>query len=214
VLSGTPGREINPHALAPAQFYIPQTHLDEHACQRRCLLLACAAFIAYDVLAFRPAWSGNLSTQAQIIGSNSVSALLFNDPQSAENTLSALKAAHNILSLGSIPPMASSLPPIPAIPVATCRRFLRCLPANWKFIGSRTRRSFWSAPLYSRQANRDSLHPVGSAGIGQQSEEVCGHCRHRFVRVPRGGSSYFFDLSQSGGRAIIRLAGGCKSGLS
>jgi hypothetical protein len=40
----------------------------------------------------------NLSTQAQIIGSNSVSALLFNDPQSAENTLLALKAAPNILS--------------------------------------------------------------------------------------------------------------------
>ncbi len=62
------------------------------------LLLACAAFIAYDTLAFRASMVRNLSTQAQIIGSNSVSALLFNDPQSAENTLSALKAAHNILS--------------------------------------------------------------------------------------------------------------------
>ncbi len=62
------------------------------------LLLACAAFIAYDTLAFRASMVRNLSTQAQIIGSNSVSALLFNDQQSAENTLSALKAAHNILS--------------------------------------------------------------------------------------------------------------------
>ena len=40
----------------------------------------------------------NLSTQAQIIGSNSASALLFNDPQAAETTLSALKAAPDILS--------------------------------------------------------------------------------------------------------------------
>ncbi len=62
------------------------------------LLLACAAFIAYDKLTFRETMVRNLSTQAQIIGSNSVSALLFNDPQQAENTLSALMAAHNILS--------------------------------------------------------------------------------------------------------------------
>jgi signal transduction histidine kinase/CheY-like chemotaxis protein len=62
------------------------------------LLLACAAFIAFDMITFRQAMLRNLSTQAQIIGSNSVSALLFNDPQSAENTLMALKAAPNILS--------------------------------------------------------------------------------------------------------------------
>jgi len=62
------------------------------------LLLACAAFIAFDMITFRQAVLRNLSTQAQIIGSNSVSALLFNDPQSAENTLLALKAAPNILS--------------------------------------------------------------------------------------------------------------------
>src|SRR6267154_2905688 len=64
------------------------------------LLLACAAFIAYDMLSFRASMVRNLSTQAQIIGSNSVSALVFNDQQSAENTLSALKAAHNIMSAG------------------------------------------------------------------------------------------------------------------
>jgi signal transduction histidine kinase/CheY-like chemotaxis protein len=62
------------------------------------LLLACAAFIAFDMITFRQAMLRNLSTQAQIIGSNSVSALLFNDPQSAENTLLALNAAPNILS--------------------------------------------------------------------------------------------------------------------
>ena len=62
------------------------------------LLLACAAFIAFDMITFRQVMVRNLSTQAQIIASNSVSALLFNDPQSAENTLLALKAAPNILS--------------------------------------------------------------------------------------------------------------------
>jgi signal transduction histidine kinase/CheY-like chemotaxis protein len=68
------------------------------------LMLACAAFIEYDKLTFRDAMVRNLSTQAQIIGSNSVSALLFNDRQSGENTLSALKAAHNVLSAGIYTP--------------------------------------------------------------------------------------------------------------
>ena len=68
------------------------------------LLLACTAFIAYDMVTFRETMVRNLSTQAQIIGSNTASALLFNDPPSAENTLSALKAAHNILSAGIYTP--------------------------------------------------------------------------------------------------------------
>ena len=62
------------------------------------LVLACAAFIGYDLVTFRQTIVRNLSTQAQITGSNSASALLFNDPQASETTLSALKAAPNILS--------------------------------------------------------------------------------------------------------------------
>src|SRR5438132_8389198 len=64
------------------------------------LLIACAAFFTYDLINFREVMVHNLSIQAQIAGSNSVSALLFNDPQTAENTLSALKAAPNIVSAG------------------------------------------------------------------------------------------------------------------
>ncbi|HXN50919.1 MAG TPA: ATP-binding protein [Candidatus Acidoferrum sp.] len=64
------------------------------------LLIACAAFVAYDLVTFRQAMVYNLSIQAQMAGSNSVSPLLFNDPQAAENTLSALKAAPNVLSAG------------------------------------------------------------------------------------------------------------------
>jgi signal transduction histidine kinase/CheY-like chemotaxis protein len=62
------------------------------------LLLACTAFIAYDMVTFQANMFRNLSTQAQIIGSNTASALLFNDQQSAENTLSALRASPEILS--------------------------------------------------------------------------------------------------------------------
>lgn len=64
------------------------------------LTLACVAFFAYDQITFRQALIRTLSAQAQIIGSNSVSALLFNDPQAAANTLSALKSSSNIASAG------------------------------------------------------------------------------------------------------------------
>jgi signal transduction histidine kinase/DNA-binding response OmpR family regulator len=61
------------------------------------LLLACTSFFTYDFYTFRAATVRNLSAQAQIIGSNSVTALLFNDPGAAEKTLSALKASPNIV---------------------------------------------------------------------------------------------------------------------
>jgi signal transduction histidine kinase len=60
------------------------------------LVLACAAFMTYDLISVRQAIAHNLAIQAQIIGSNSSSALLFNDPQSAERTLSALRSAPNV----------------------------------------------------------------------------------------------------------------------
>jgi len=66
------------------------------------LLLACAAFFAYDQITFRQSLVRTLSAQAQIIGANSISALIFNDPQSATNTLSALKSFPNIASAGII----------------------------------------------------------------------------------------------------------------
>jgi signal transduction histidine kinase/DNA-binding response OmpR family regulator len=92
------------------------------------LLIACAAFVAYDLVNFRETMVHNLSIQAQIAGSNSVSALLFDDPQTAEGTLSALKAAPNVVSAGIYTPAGRSfatywrdgaaqnlaLPPIPA----------------------------------------------------------------------------------------------------
>jgi len=64
------------------------------------LLLASVAFLAYDQFTFRQTLVRNLSAQAQIIGSNSISALTFNDPQAAESTLSALSSFPEILSAG------------------------------------------------------------------------------------------------------------------
>ena len=64
------------------------------------LLIACAVFVAYDLITFRLTMVHNLSIQAQIAGSNSVSALLFDDPRAAESTLTALRAAPNVVSAG------------------------------------------------------------------------------------------------------------------
>lgn len=62
------------------------------------LVLACAAFIGYDMLTFRTNVVRNVSAQARLIGSNSISALQFNDPQSAQGTLVALRENPNVLS--------------------------------------------------------------------------------------------------------------------
>ncbi|HZQ17663.1 MAG TPA: ATP-binding protein [Terriglobales bacterium] len=61
------------------------------------LLLACAGFFIYDFYSFRADLIRNLGMQAQIIGSNSISALVFDDSSAAEKTLSALKAVPHIV---------------------------------------------------------------------------------------------------------------------
>ncbi len=68
------------------------------------LLLACTALASYELTDFRQRMVRNLFIQAQIAGANSAAALLFNDPDSARTTLSALKVAPNILSAGIYTP--------------------------------------------------------------------------------------------------------------
>jgi signal transduction histidine kinase len=64
------------------------------------LLLACIVFFAYDQITFRQSLVRTLSAQAQIIASNTISAILFNDPQTASNTLAALNSSQNVSSAG------------------------------------------------------------------------------------------------------------------
>jgi len=61
------------------------------------LLLACIAFSIYEVIAFRAAMVQNLSTLADIVDDNVAAAVDFNDPKSAEDTLSALQAEPSII---------------------------------------------------------------------------------------------------------------------
>lgn len=68
------------------------------------VVVACFAFLAYEVNSFRVTIIDDLSIQAQIIGSNAASALIFNDRASAEKTLSALQASPHITYAGIYTP--------------------------------------------------------------------------------------------------------------
>ncbi len=87
------------------------------------LVLASIGFLAYDQFTFREDLVRNLSAQAEIIGENSASALTFNDPQAAENTLSALRSSPNVRSAGILTPdgrvfarFSAGQGPVPAVP--------------------------------------------------------------------------------------------------
>lgn len=62
------------------------------------LSLACLSFLANDFFSYRQNLIQNLYAVAQIAGSDSVSALLFDDPQSAENTLDGLKGTPDVIA--------------------------------------------------------------------------------------------------------------------
>lgn len=62
------------------------------------LLIAVLAFFSYDMLSFRQSLINNLRSEAQIIGANSVSALTFDDPDSAAATLHGLARSPDVVS--------------------------------------------------------------------------------------------------------------------
>ena len=62
------------------------------------LALASTVFVSYDLFTSRQSLARDLSTLAQIIGSNSTAALAFNDRNSAKDVLTALSAMPHIVS--------------------------------------------------------------------------------------------------------------------
>jgi signal transduction histidine kinase/HAMP domain-containing protein/ActR/RegA family two-component response regulator len=62
------------------------------------LLLACAAFIAYDTVTFRRDLVEDVSVLASAVGENCAAAIDFNDPTTAAETLTALHVRDNIIS--------------------------------------------------------------------------------------------------------------------
>jgi signal transduction histidine kinase/CheY-like chemotaxis protein len=62
------------------------------------LLIACTTFVAYQVKQFRSSLAKEMLSLADIIGTNSIAPLEFNDPTAGKETLNALKADPRILS--------------------------------------------------------------------------------------------------------------------
>jgi PAS domain S-box-containing protein len=60
------------------------------------LIVACAGFITYDVASIRESIVRNVSSQALIIAQSSAAPVVFNDPETSERVLQALKASPNI----------------------------------------------------------------------------------------------------------------------
>lgn len=60
------------------------------------LLLACAAFVTYEVMTFRSEMVANLSSLAGVVGNNVSAAIDFNDAATAGETLSSLRNETNI----------------------------------------------------------------------------------------------------------------------
>jgi signal transduction histidine kinase/DNA-binding response OmpR family regulator len=64
------------------------------------LVVACATFLVYDLIAFKRSMQRDLETVAEILGSNSTAALTFGDQTVARELLSGLKAKPHILTAG------------------------------------------------------------------------------------------------------------------
>jgi signal transduction histidine kinase/DNA-binding response OmpR family regulator len=62
------------------------------------LLMSSISFVTNDLIGFRQGMVEDLSTLAEVIGSNSTAALTFNDPVAAKETLAALRAEPNVLT--------------------------------------------------------------------------------------------------------------------
>ena len=64
------------------------------------VLLACLGFVISDLVSWRNGIDGDLSTLAQVVGSNSMVALTFGDRQGAHEVLNALRAKPSIVAAG------------------------------------------------------------------------------------------------------------------
>jgi hypothetical protein len=74
------------------------------------LVLFSASFLVYDLISFRHFLSGDLATQAEIIGYNSAAAMAFKDEAAATVTLTSLQAKEDITAACSMAPTATPSP--------------------------------------------------------------------------------------------------------
>ena len=62
------------------------------------LVLACAAFLGYELVTFRRTLTRDLAILGDVIGDNSTAALTFGDNEAAKGVLGSLRAQHHVMS--------------------------------------------------------------------------------------------------------------------
>jgi signal transduction histidine kinase len=134
------------------------------------LLLACAAFLAYEVLTFRTAMVRNLATHAEVIAANSTAAILFQDAKSAAETLSALRAEPHIMFVEIRTPEGKSF-------ATYLRRDLTSPPAAVAILDS-------SGYVFAREM-LVLTHPILSDGLLVARLHIYSDLRARDARVLR-----------------------------
>jgi signal transduction histidine kinase len=137
------------------------------------LFIAALAFFSYDLFSFRQDLIRNLDAQAQIIGENTISALTFNDPQSAATTLKSLQRAPDVLSATLV---ASDGTVFARYGVPDSGEA-----AHW--LGAGVNDQFWSSGTHVVVAHRIVFEgkPVGIVCISAQLAEIGQRARQYFL---------------------------------
>jgi len=112
------------------------------------LILAYVAFLAYNLVSSRQIAVSNLTSEARIIGANSISALLYDDPAAATNALSALSNSQDVTAAAIYTQSGELFAQYPAAaPSAIGPRTI--LPGNIRFISEYGIDVLVSAPIQS-----------------------------------------------------------------
>ncbi|MGH7821750.1 MAG: histidine kinase dimerization/phospho-acceptor domain-containing protein, partial [Candidatus Binatia bacterium] len=154
------------------------------------LLLACAAFVSYDVVTFRELTARRLVSQAEVVATNSASALLFDDEEAARKTLEALRAERQIV--------AATIYGSKGAPFAAYRRGRGGGPAAPKPLPA--------APEYGHRFAGDHLevlHPIVFDGESLGSIAIRSEIQEVTERVRRYLGIAFFVLLVSLGVAFV-----------
>ena len=117
------------------------------------LVFACVAFFTYDWITFRERMVLNREIEARMIAANTTSAIVFNDPVSASNTLAAFRASPRVL--------------FAAIYTANGKLFA----AYWRDNGAA------NPPALPESTMRDAVRPVHLSKRGTRSCQARFFCR-------------------------------------
>jgi len=173
------------------------------------LLLACTAFITYDMVTFQANMFRNLSTQAQIIGSNTASAPAVQRSElCGEHSFSPESLSRNPVPPAFTLRMAGPSRHIPAIEAGQVQA-LPAIPSGTTENPLAQEPGDRAGPLdrVSRKAYRGCLHPIRCGGTKSTPGAVRRDRRDRSVGIHAGGFAGFVHLPEKPvAEPIVRLA--------